>query len=442
MIFFSRRSSSIIIAVIFVVVLLALPTCLALQGKEQDKHFSSETQLREWKCPSSPFCSKGNAPLWTKLKYCLFSSIPLAKIRQELPFATSDAARRIAMENVEELLFTHVVGQDHVTHAIAEAIRQKMASPGDPLVLHFAGDNGVGKTHTARLLSLALSLRCAQARPQCDVGDNMLVISGTSFDELDITEARQSIVRRITAHQRYYPHGIILIDDLTAMHPKLVAALAPLFGRAERFNEQPENGPSLAQLTVVVTTDFGQQGRTWGKSVVEIEQMVRVDFAGLYGTLVPAFARTMVFVSLSQQSAEEMVRKAAAALACLNNWGGGTVMASTIEELAVAYLVERYRDTWEGRENGHALRRVVQDTLVPLLLQYFDREGHDQAVWARFRLDTTAGKIILDTGRDENGLDPSYVDSVEAGTGTSGALGDSVGKKRRDEERHVINDDF
>ncbi|KAH9586381.1 hypothetical protein LSM04_008754 [Trypanosoma melophagium] len=433
MILFGLRSS-IIVALAFVVVLLALPTSLASQKKDQGKHISSQTHLREWKCPTSPFCSKSSAPVWTKLKYCLFSSIPLAKIRQELPFAKSDAARRIAMENVEELLFTHVVGQDHITHTIAEAMRRKMASPGNPLVLHFAGDNGVGKTHTARLLSLAMSLHCAPARPQCDVGDNMLVISGTSFDGLDIADARKSIVKRITAHQRHYPHGIVLIDDLTAMHPKLVVALAPLFGRAERFDEQPESGPSLAQLTVVITTDFGQQGRTWGKTIVEVEQMVREEFAGLYGTLVPAFARTMVFVALTQQSAEEMVRKAAAGLACITSWGGGTVMASTIEEFAVSYLVERYRDTWEGRENGHALRRVVEDTLVPLLLQYFDSEGHDQTVWARFRLDAMAAKIVLDTGRDQNTLDLSVEDATSSistnsiGVDNSGTSAASAGE--------------
>ncbi|ESL11705.1 hypothetical protein TRSC58_00538 [Trypanosoma rangeli SC58] len=364
---------------------------------------SAEGEVVEWHCPRCPICAVRGTPLLLHLRYCVLTSLPAALVRQEFAFSKHEALRHRVLNDVEELLFTRVAGQEHVKKAILEAVRRKLSYPEDPLVLHFAGDNGVGKTHTARLLSLATSLRCASSHPMCDAGDNMLIISGTGFDGMPIADARLRIMQRITAHQKAYPHGIVLLDDLTAMHPKLVAALAPLLGRAERFEEQPEGTPSLAKLLVVVTTDFGQEGRTWGKSMAEVEQMVRDEFSGLYGTLVSAFTRTMLFTAFSRLDAEQMVRIAVASLPCAKYWGdSGSVVASSIDDLAVAFLVERHRETWEGKENGHALRRAVEDTLISLLLQYFDQHGQDTVVWAYFCLDELTAKIVLSTGAEYN----------------------------------------
>ncbi|EAN88121.1 hypothetical protein C3747_46g27 [Trypanosoma cruzi] len=359
---------------------------------------AAEGEEVERRCPRCPICSARGTPFFLRLRYCVLTSLPAVLVKREFSVEKDEKLRHRVMEDVKELLLTRLVGQEHVKGAILEAVRRKLIYPRDPLVLHFAGDNGVGKTHTARLLSLATSPHCAPSRPACDMGENMLVISGTGFDGMPIEDARTRIIQRVTAHQKVYPHGIVLLDDLAAMHPKLVAALAPLLGRAERFEEQPEDTPSLAQLIVVVTTDFGKQGRTWGKSMAEIEQLVRDEFAGLYGTLLSAFTRTMLFLPFSRHDAEEMIRIAVAALPCGTYWNKGAVVTSSIEDLAVTFLVERHRETWEGKENGHSLRRAVEDSLVSLLLQYFDQNGHDKFVWAHFRLDERAAKIVLSTG--------------------------------------------
>ncbi|RNF03384.1 uncharacterized protein Tco025E_08188 [Trypanosoma conorhini] len=417
-----RHSPRGVSAVATVVAALILLLLIFPASPLRPSSVAAEVELVEWRCPRCPICAARGTPLLLRLRHCVLTALPAALVRREFALAKDEALRQRVMKDVEELLLTRVAGQEHVKGAILEAVRRKLSYPQDPLVLHFAGDNGVGKTHTARLLSLATSLRCAPSRPACDMGDNMLVISGTGFDGMPVADARLRIMQRVTAHQKAYPHGIVLLDDLTAMHPKLVAALAPLLGRAERFEEQPAGTPSLAQLLVVVTTDFGQQGRTWGKSTAEVEQLVRDEFAGLYGTLTSAFTRTMLFAAFSRRDAEKLVQMAVAALPCTRYWSdGGAVVASSIDELAVAFLVERHRETWEGKENGHALRRAVEDSLISLLLQYFDQHGHDTVVWAYFRLDELTAKIVLSTGAERYQTDTRSIGYSGVAAGPGGA---------------------
>nr|CCC95828.1 unnamed protein product [Trypanosoma congolense IL3000] len=395
-------------AVFFLCVFAA--TVVASASGSEDQHTDERDLVRadEPHCPPAPICSRYNW-LSTSHYYCLMSKLPAMFRVREMPFAKDDKARRLAMSNLEELFRTRLIGQSHLVEVIASLMRRKLSYPDEPLLLHLAGDNGVGKTYTARLLSLATSLRCAPSRrQQCDVGDNMLVISGTAFGAVEPQKGLSLVVEKISQHQRKYPHGIILLDDLNAMHPTLVKLLAPLFGRADRFEGQSEDLPSLKQLTVVITTDFGKQGRTFGKSVVEVERMVREEFTSLYGSFVPAFVRTLAFAAFSKKSAEDMVRSTVANLPCTayrfgaSGFGvrSGGVVASSIDALAVSFLVEKHREVWEGRENGHALRRAVEDGLLTLLLKYFDDNGHDRRVWARFYLDDNEGEIKLDVGGD------------------------------------------
>lgn len=79
---------------------------------------------------------------------------------EELPFTRDKSIRKQTLSHIRELLETQLVGQPHVIEPLVQLMRHKMFSPNDPLVIHLAGDNGVGKTFTARLISLALSLHC------------------------------------------------------------------------------------------------------------------------------------------------------------------------------------------------------------------------------------------------------------------------------------------
>ncbi|TPP42854.1 ATPase associated with various cellular activities (AAA) family protein [Leishmania donovani] len=384
----------------------------------------------------------------------------------ELPFATDDAVRKQCMRDMQDLLLARVRGQPQVVMPLLDVLRRKLAYPREPVVVHLAGDNGVGKTHTARLVSQALSLRCAPDRDVCDAGDNLLTIAGTGFDGLSVAEARQRIIGQIITHTDRYPHGVVLIDDLTAMDPSLVSALAPLFGRAAHFPEQlthPSTAtaagarhaaakslqtmhdsslssgqppPPLSQLIIFVTTDFGRQGRTVGKSRTEIEAMIQHDFADLYGTLLPAYTRTFVYYPFTSAMAEDVVRSAVTDLPCA--LGERLIASSTISDEAVSFLVQQHRQLWSGKENGHALRRLVEDEIVSQLVVYWEthaQQKHFERLRVHFELDEASMRVLLrtpHTSRTTASQPPAALSSVEARAYGHGGADDGDGEERSD----------
>ncbi|CCW66684.1 unnamed protein product [Phytomonas sp. Hart1] len=222
---------------------------------------------------------------------------------------------------------------------------------------------------------------------------------------------------------RDFPRGVVLIDDLTAMDPGLVAALAPLFGRGTHFPEQlyphyaeddpkgnnhrersEREAPPVSQLLVFITTDLGKQGRTRGKSLQEIEQMVRGSFVGLYGALLPAYTHTFAYLPFNARTAEAVVRGAIAEFPCelADSSFHDAVMASSIDEAAVSFLVQRLRPEWDGRENAHALRRMINH-LRAEVLGYLEKHGIDRRIIARFVLDEQAMEVKLQVEGWNNG---------------------------------------
>ncbi|GET86336.1 hypothetical protein, conserved [Leishmania tarentolae] len=470
-----------IVCIVLLVLVLGSSTVAEGRQKQQISMGTAAGASSSSLCPRCPLCSQPGSPMKQRLKYChtttgyifsLFSwgnsalagkqrtGISNREQRQlyplELPFATDDAVRKQCMRDVQDLLLSRVRGQPQVVMPLLDVLRRKLAYPREPVVVHLAGDNGVGKTHTARLVSQALSLRCASDRDVCDAGDNLLTIAGTGFDGLSVAEARQRIIRQIIDHTHRYPHGVVLIDDLTAMNPALVSALTPLFGRAAHFPEQltppssataggvkhapvkspqtmqksasesevkqwgaaagtddaqpaaaemvspsPHNRqppPPLSQLIVFITTDFGRQGRTVGKSRTEIEAMIQHDFVDLYGTLLPAYTRTFVYYPFSLAMAEDVVRSAVANLPCA--LGERLVASSTISDEAVSFVVQQHRQLWFGKENGHALRRLVEDEIVSQLIVYWEtheQQKHFERLRVHFDLDEVSMRVLLRT---------------------------------------------
>src|SRR5215470_2728661 len=103
--------------------------------------------------------------------------------------------------------FSEVIGQEHVTRTLRNAIEQERIAHG----YIFSGHRGIGKTTVARILAMALNCRSAQkpvAEP-CGVCDSCTEIrNGNSVDVIEIDAATNrgiDEIRELREAARYRP---------------------------------------------------------------------------------------------------------------------------------------------------------------------------------------------------------------------------------------------
>jgi DNA polymerase-3 subunit gamma/tau len=119
--------------------------------------------------------------------------------------------------------FSDVVGQDHVTRTLNNALQQQRVAHG----YIFSGHRGIGKTTIARILAMALNCRTAigsEARPTpepCQICDSCKEIrAGNSLDVVEIDAATNrgiDEIRELRDAARYAPardrYKIYLLDE-------------------------------------------------------------------------------------------------------------------------------------------------------------------------------------------------------------------------------------
>ncbi|RNF22016.1 uncharacterized protein Tco025E_03383 [Trypanosoma conorhini] len=304
-------------------------------------------------CMLRPLCS--SHPTLVKGLMCLLFRYPVDVDRGDYKQQVLVRLRRLTQRSLK--------GQRHVVEGVTRSLAAKLENPDKPLVLHFAGDNGVGKTTLAQLISLALGLRCRDAA--CTTGDSTLVLSGVSYDGYSAQEFRRVVVPRIVQHALRFPkNGVVIVNDLGALHPDLVRVLLPLLGRAPSFPEAP--GVPLGRLFVIVTTDFGRQGRTQGKSLAEMRRLVEEDFKSLYSQLSSSMIETFPFLPAALDTAKEIVRLTILDYKCRH---GEAIRELRVSEDAVLWFVDLVRDDLPV-ENGRCVAQAVSALVGPGILRH------------------------------------------------------------------------
>jgi len=125
--------------------------------------------------------------------------------------------------------FEDVVGQDHVTRTLQNAIRQERV----PHAFLFTGGRGVGKTTTARILAKALTCEHGPAPEPCGTcGFCRDIRDGRSLDVLEIDGASNrgiDAIRELRENAGYAPAAarlkIYIIDEVHMLTPEAFNAL-------------------------------------------------------------------------------------------------------------------------------------------------------------------------------------------------------------------------
>ena len=107
--------------------------------------------------------------------------------------------------------FSDVIGQDHVTRTLKNALEQQRIAHG----YIFSGHRGIGKTTIARILAMALNCRSA-AHPvpePCGVCDSCREIREGSVGAMDVIEidaAKPAVTRRVSLAPSESPSGLAI----------------------------------------------------------------------------------------------------------------------------------------------------------------------------------------------------------------------------------------
>lgn len=214
-------------------------------------------------------------------------------------------------------LFAQVVGQDHVTQTLANAVDSGRL--GHAFV--FSGMRGVGKTTTARILAKALNCAEGPTSTPCNVCDHCVEITeGRSLDVFEVDAASQTGIdatRELLETVKYQPaagrYRIYIIDEAHGLSRQAVDA----------FLKTLEEPPPHAKFILATTAP---QKLT---STI-LSRCQRYDFRSI--SVVEIIGALAAMVAGEGKTADE------AALAILARESGGSLRdATSLLEQVLAY---------------------------------------------------------------------------------------------------------
>lgn len=185
-------------------------------------------------------------------------------------------------QRVLTLLQDQLFGQEYATEKIVAAMRGRRH--GQPLSMHFVGENGVGKTLAARLVGQALYQLYDADR---GVHRGELYMRGSSYRAVNATQAAvmgHALRDRILTYLHTCPHSLIIVDEVELLHAGSVASLQPLLDVQNfPFIELGATRVFTANASFIFISDFGAEGITQEDSLDDILTRIRFETDKIWG---------------------------------------------------------------------------------------------------------------------------------------------------------------
>jgi len=304
--------------------------------------------------------------LWTK--------IPASKIYE---------AEFKRVNELEDRLKEHVVGQDKAVAAIARAIRRNRAgisAKRKPVSFIFAGSTGVGKTELVKQLALDM-FAAPDALIRLDMSEYMekhavSKLIGSPPGYVGYDEAGQ-----LTEKIRRRPYSVILFDEIEKAHPDALNILLQVLDDGTLTDAQGRK-VSFENTIIVMTTNAGSEKGgtgTVGFGNSENEQSKARVMKSLTDFLRPEFLNrvddVICFNILTEDNFKEIAK--IMLLELTNNMDARGIKLTYTSDV-LDYLTEKaYSRTYGARNLRRQIERDIEDLIAMKII-----EGYDKAITA------------------------------------------------------------
>ncbi|GAM27493.1 hypothetical protein SAMD00019534_106690 [Acytostelium subglobosum LB1] len=262
-----------------------------------------------------------------------------------------------------EQLFHSFSAQQYSTDIMKNALSKKLIKPNEPIVIMSTGDHGLGKTRSAKLLYSAMF----ENAHLNNNGDGLLIIHGEEYrlvrgnDEPAVTRARRDLHDKIRAQLDKCPESLILLDEIQKIHPDVLSVLEPFFEGLTMSNNVITN-----RAIYVLTSDFGLEGSTKGKTSAEVVEMV-IKFSNMIykDTKIMSLVTDIApFRALSASETDELLLYHLVSEFCQSlRLQGMSELTLTNQEATMAFL-RRHVERLYASENVRGIEKSVEHHIL------------------------------------------------------------------------------
>jgi ATP-dependent Clp protease ATP-binding subunit ClpC len=216
-----------------------------------------------------------------------------------IPLGALNSNEKEKLIKLEDVLKSHIIGQDSAVHSIASALKRARSGVVDskkPIgSFLFLGTTGVGKTHTAKMLA------------QYYFGAEHLMIrfDMSEFREL---ESMTRFIERLGAGIEESPYSLVFFDEIEKAHPDILNLFLQILDEGE-MHTTTGRVISFRNTIIICTSNAGSDYMM--ANDVESQELL-IDHIVSAGVLRPEFINrfdaTVLYKALNRESIKKITR--------------------------------------------------------------------------------------------------------------------------------------